>query len=792
MGWCLAPPLRAVGEHRDRTTLMRFDARFWTVDFPRPMMAAVTSAGEGGEALRVDLAFTGRGNLAGLIWEAQDRWDHPLLAYATARDFRGCTLSFRWRAAGVKPLDALWGPVLTIEGRDAAGAARTWYVRLWNYAVGSPADAVVTLDFAAIAGGFLHPAEADPVWAGDVDRLFISLVPPDYDGTAGDYAAMADGWVEISAIACTGSGAVLTLGDALLPGHGLSLAMAYDDAYNQTPERLLRQVEALGYAGPLLHYVGMSHYPRLARSGGGGGGGSGGAWRATVDGGALCGPAAAWHRAFAAAAQARGIPVIWSLSYELFADYCPPAWMQRAADGSPALTGWSPPSTLLSPAKGEAMGYLALVARAFLAIAREAGMALAFQIGEPWWWITPDRRICLYDDAAVAALGTASVPLADMGAPLSAAQTGMLDAAGALLAASTAALVAAARDEAGGEGVRCHLLAYLPTVLDAAMPQAQRANLPTGWAAPAFDVLQLEDYDWAARGQAGPAIAGIAAVEARLGYPPAAQHYLAGFVLTPADRGQWAAIDAAADRGLARGVAATFIWALPQVARDGYVRFGAPASSSQEAAVQSFDDADFPLSVGREASVLAEFSTAIVTGQSGAEQRAPDWDNARLRYDAGPGLRSEHDVRALVDFYRARRGPAIGFRFRDPLDSSSAADDAAPGMADQRIGTGDGVRTDFPLAKRYGAGADAPERRITRPVPGSVLVSVDGAAATGWTLGPAGEVRFVVPPAAGAAVRAGFRFDVPVRFAEDRLTVSRATWLAGDIASVPLVEVREG
>jgi uncharacterized protein (TIGR02217 family) len=46
-------------------------------------------------------------------------------------------------------------------------------------------------------------------------------------------------------------------------------------------------------------------------------------------------------------------------------------------------------------------------------------------------------------------------------------------------------------------------------------------------------------------------------------------------------------------------------------------------------------------------------------------------------------------------------------------------------------------------------------------------------------------------PAAGAAVTASFDFDVPVRFAEDRLSVSRATYLAGVAASVPLVELRE-
>ncbi|MCU0728614.1 MAG: DUF2460 domain-containing protein [Sphingopyxis sp.] len=772
MAWCLSPPLRDAGEHRAQTMIKRFEPTWWTIDFPRPMMAAVVAAAP--DALRVDVAFTGKDNLAGLIWDSVDRWDHPLCAYATNRDYRHATLRFRWRSGGVKTLDAVHGPVLTIEGRDESGAPRTWYVRLWNYAVGSPADAVVTLDFAALDGGFLLPAEADPVSAGDIDRMFISIVPPDYDGTAGDYPAMVDAWVEISAIRCDGSGSMLRMGDAMQPGHGLRIATAYDDAYNQVPERLLRQAEALGYQGPLLHYVGMSHYPRLARHDA--------VWLADSSGGALCTPARVWHDALAQAAKRRGWDVIWSLSYELFDAYCPPAWAQRAADGTRALTGWVPPSTLLSPANADAMAYLALVARAIVGVARDATMPVKFQIGEPWWWIRGDGAPCLYDAAASAALGAALVPIPDMRVPLSPPQTAMLDAAGALLEGSTAALASAVRDEAGAAGAVLHLLIYLPTIIDAAMPEARRANLPLGWARPAFDVLQLEDYDWAARGQVGASIAGVAAAEARLGYPVAEQHYLAGFVLNASDRAQWAHIDAAAMRAEARGVAATFIWALPQVARDGFCHFG-----TEDDSMQAFDDVLFPIAIGREASVTAEFSTAIVTTASGAEQRAPDWDTPRLRYDVAPGVRSEADVVALIDFYRARRGPAVAFRFRDPFDWRSCGGDAAINASDQMIGTGNGLRTDFALIKASG-GTD---RRITHPVTGSVLVSVNGMAVTqGWALAPGGVVSFSAPPAPGAVIRAGFLFDVPVRFAEDRLDVSRATHGAGEIASVPLVEVR--
>ena len=46
-------------------------------------------------------------------------------------------------------------------------------------------------------------------------------------------------------------------------------------------------------------------------------------------------------------------------------------------------------------------------------------------------------------------------------------------------------------------------------------------------------------------------------------------------------------------------------------------------------------------------------------------------------------------------------------------------------------------------------------------------------------------------PATGAVVTAGFAFDVPVRFAEDTLSVSRSTFLAGAAPSVPLIELRE-
>ncbi len=770
--WLASPGDALVHSH-----IKRFDPRFWSVNFPRPMMACVVTAGP--RALRVDALFYKANDLAGLIWESEDRWDHPLLGYETARDYRGCALSFRWRSGGVKPLDALHGPTLTIEGRDAAGAAKAWYVRLWNYANGIPEDAVILLDFDALDGGFLLPGEADRLWAGDIDRMFVSLVAPGYDESDSVLAAPAEGWAEMSEIACDGAGSTIRIGDTLLPEHGLRIATGFDDAYNQTPARLLRGVLQLGYRAVINHYVGMSHYYRLAWDAG--------AERLLVDraGAALNAPCAAWHEDFIARAGALGYEVVLSLSYELFDAVCPEAWKQRDEAGNPALTGWTPPSTLLSPANTEAINYLKNVAQEFVTIAQNAGQPVHFQIGEPWWWISLDgaARIFLYDDAARAAFGADLVSIATIKGAQSAAQIAMLDRAGEILAASTAALAAAVKAQA--PDATAYLLVYLPTVLDAAAPEARRANVPPGWAEPAFDVLQLEDYDWVTTGNRGATARGVAAMTSRLGYPAAKQHYFAGFVLLPEDKGLWAEIEAAADAGRARGTAATFIWALPQVARNGFTHFDA-----QEGEVQAFDDVVFPLALGREAMVAPGFSTAIVTTASGGEHRNADWADARMRYDAGPGVRSEADIGALIAFFRARRGAARGFRFRDPFDFSSHGMTGEPGADDQFLGLGDGAATGFALVKRYGEESDQQIRPITRPVAGSVRVALDGVeAASGWTV-EGGRLVFDIAPGAGVEVRAGFLFDVPVRFAEDRVEVSRATFLAGEAVSVGLIEVR--
>lgn len=762
-------------EGQETDHIQRFDPRFWTVDFPRPVMASVVTTAP--DALRVELEFHRKGDLAGLIWWSEDTLDHPLLAYQTDRDYSRTTLSFRWRSSGVIPLDAVHGPTLTIEGRDAAGASRSWFVRLWNYASGTAENAQVTLPFSALAGGW---APDDPVYPAAIDRMFISLAPPGHSpGDTGLLPSRADGWIEMSAIRCEGHRPMLTIGDVLVPPHGVQMATAYDDAYNQTPARLLRSVTGLGYRGRVIHYVGMSHFFRLAPEGG----------ALLVDrSGALCGPAAGWHGNYFALCERLGFAPIVSLSYELFAEHCPEAWQQRDFAGNPGRTGWDPPSAVLSPANTEAMGWLQAVAANFVGLQRAAGLEVLFQVGEPWWWTTADGRIYLYDDAARAAFGGKPPVIADMRADLTAAQTALLDHAGELLAQSTADLAGAVRRAAAPETAELLLLAFTPTILAADMPELLRANLPRGWAWPAFDRLQVEDYDWLTAGAEALRKAAYRTVDARLGYPTDRQDYMGGFVLGAEDAdAYWRLIDAGLDEAKARGIPQLYVWALPQVCRDGYTRL----PDSEDDTVQAFDDVLYPLALGRDTAVSPEFSTSVAVTASGHERRSSHWSDARLRYDVGPGIRSEAELGVLIGFFRARRGAARGFRLADPFDFSSNGMTGTPTMLDQLLGTGDGLTASFRLVKRYGGGSDPQLRPITRPRAGTVLVSVDGAMRSDFTLEAGGRIVFATAPPTGAAVRAGFLFDVPVRFAEDRLDVSGAAFAAGEAPSVPLIEVRE-
>ncbi|MCA0994545.1 DUF2460 domain-containing protein [Alloyangia pacifica] len=208
----------------------------------------------------------------------------------------------------------------------------------------------------------------------------------------------------------------------------------------------------------------------------------------------------------------------------------------------------------------------------------------------------------------------------------------------------------------------------------------------------------------------------------------------------------------------------------------------------------SFHEIRFPADLSFGAMGGPERRTDVVELSSGFEERNTPWAQSRRRFDAGLGLRSLDHIAQLLAFFEARRGQLYGFRWKDWSDYASCLPSQSVSAGDQVIAHGDGATRIFQLTKIYRSGTASYARAITKPVAGTVLAAVqdvemhEGVHFEVDTT--TGLVTFAEPPLAGAEVSAGFEFDVPVRFDTDRINVSVASFQAGQVPDVPVVEVR--
>ena len=210
--------------------------------------------------------------------------------------------------------------------------------------------------------------------------------------------------------------------------------------------------------------------------------------------------------------------------------------------------------------------------------------------------------------------------------------------------------------------------------------------------------------------------------------------------------------------------------------------------------MSAFHEILFPLDIALKSAGGPERRTEIVSFGSGREERNARWAHSRRRYDAGYGVKTLAALQSVVAFFEERRGQLHGFRWRDRLDHSSAAPGAPLSPVDQGIGIGDGTTANYQLLKSYGSGFAPYARPIAKPVAGSVRIAVGGIERTsGFVVDvTTGIVSFTAGqiPGSGAAVTAGFLFDVPVRFDTDYLEVDLSAFAAGAIPKIPLLEIR--
>ena len=196
-----------------------------------------------------------------------------------------------------------------------------------------------------------------------------------------------------------------------------------------------------------------------------------------------------------------------------------------------------------------------------------------------------------------------------------------------------------------------------------------------------------------------------------------------------------------------------------------------------------FVEVQFPQDISYGSSGGPEYATDIVISQSGYEQRNVGWEQARARYNVAHGVKTKTQLDALIAFFRARKGRAYGFRFKDWTDYQATG---------EVIGTGNGVVMQFQLVKHYTSGSVAEARVIKKPVSGTVQIYANGTLQTSGvsTDTATGIVTFTSPPASGVTVSANFQFDVPVRFDTDRLSATLESYGIQSWLDISLIEVR--
>lgn len=201
----------------------------------------------------------------------------------------------------------------------------------------------------------------------------------------------------------------------------------------------------------------------------------------------------------------------------------------------------------------------------------------------------------------------------------------------------------------------------------------------------------------------------------------------------------------------------------------------------------TFIDQRLPEKYALQAVASDDWTVEIVETMNRRERRNLPTADPRRAWDLSVNAKLPDERAELHQWFMAMRGPFHSFAFRDPADYV---------MARQAlVSLGDSPDVSFQLAKAYTIGAETYRRTITKPVVATVQVWVGGVLqGSGWSVSrTTGVITFAAPP--GAAVEAACEFDVPVRFAQPRLSWTRVDrnvargdlWMCDELSLIEVI-----
>ena len=205
--------------------------------------------------------------------------------------------------------------------------------------------------------------------------------------------------------------------------------------------------------------------------------------------------------------------------------------------------------------------------------------------------------------------------------------------------------------------------------------------------------------------------------------------------------------------------------------------------------------ANFPTGIGFGSISSTVWNRRRVSTPAGYAQSNQLFSKALMRYDVASGVKSLDDCHELLRFFNVMQANDSVVLFTDKTDFKSCAPQQTAAFTDSVIGTGDGSTVAFQLKKRYSAGGLNYDRKITRPISGTVSIGKAGVLqtlTTHYTINhDTGVVTFTSAPSNGQSITAGFHFYVPVDFVDSSLDWILDKFKSGTLDGIILEEVQE-
>jgi len=193
----------------------------------------------------------------------------------------------------------------------------------------------------------------------------------------------------------------------------------------------------------------------------------------------------------------------------------------------------------------------------------------------------------------------------------------------------------------------------------------------------------------------------------------------------------------------------------------------------------AFVEEQFPTDISFGSIGGPEFKTIIVENQIGKEVRQIYSNFAKHFYEINLPPKNQIGIDKLLSFFHNRMGQAIGFRFKDWNDYK---------ISGARIAEADGSQIQFQIHKIYQTLNSKIIRKISKPVVGTL--AIHGFDKNQYSCNFAtGLIKFHTPPKKGTEIVIDVEFDIPVRFATDKLQVKIINNDLRELQTVKLVEI---